>query len=111
MAIGIESTYTRNTCITNICVVSTWIRYFGIRNACIRDISTISTFVEDINPRELVGSEIIFNNPSINNYCLSLMMGLIFTLIDGISYWGIGKLDSHLRIIHAIYNGYILLYL
>lgn len=59
MAIGIENTYVRDTCIGSTYTFGIWIECSGVGGACTRDICARDAFIggveTDVWPRALVG--------------------------------------------------------
>ena len=75
-------------------------------------------WIGDVEPKALArpgiilrGISITFLGPSVNDCCFELFIGLIFGLINGVSYWCTKNLNSDSKKIHIIDIGYIFLYL
>ncbi len=85
MAVDIEITCVRDTCIGSTCPLDTWIRYAGVGGAYTRGICAKSASVGGVEPRVLAGLGVTLAGPKVNDCCLRSFMGLIFVLMDGVS--------------------------
>lgn len=90
---GIKNSYARDTYISRICAMDTWIEYTNIESICIREFCLGSVFVGGVKPKALVrlgiileSPDIIFKDIDINDWYFWLFIRLVFTLIDGMSY-------------------------
>lgn len=86
MAAGIGNIYIKDTCISITCIISTWIKYAGIKNTFTKVIYIRYAYFGGVKPRVL--AELIVTltdlwvrliDLSINEYCLWLFIKLIFT--------------------------------
>lgn len=80
-------------------------------NAYIKIIYTKNTFVKNIELWILANLRITLTDLRVNNCCFWLFIGLIFALIDSVSYWDIERLNLDLRSIYVFNVKYIFLYL
>lgn len=71
---GIESTCTRDICISSTYTVGTWIRFADVGGAYNKGICAKNAFVEGIEPEALVESEVTLVGRKVNNCCLWLWM-------------------------------------
>lgn len=92
MAVSIESTCARNTYIGSTFATSAWIKYANIKGAYTRGIYVRNVSIGGIKPQALASWTIpLVTYPKVNNNGFWLFIGLIFAIIDGMSYWKIGN--------------------
>lgn len=81
----IGSTCTKDTCISSTYAVGSLIGYVGIGVANTGSICARSAFVGDVEPRALAGSGILLAGPRVIDYCLWLLMRLVFVWMNCMS--------------------------